>query len=371
MQMDDEVFDMASSVYNYTFTGFGTRIRLKRHGGQYVETICTGTTVNFGQKIMNSNGSFGGGVAFAQSGENSVDSTIQTNGAPRMATPQVNVSLNFQMTTQVLTAFMDILKHRKDRCLVQISGAGGTIELNNCYWNKISLQVQQNSLMTGSIDFNVVQDYDTIYDFKMFARNSQKTNDYNFGLFGESFDCNLIPYYSTAVKLNGEDIEFDGLDDPTSQVGSPPSNADGQTTFVPIAWSLDISQNVSLRTFCLHTVNDADFFGQTQPCVLKAPLAKKVAFGLVSCNINITTLVDAKHGLKLDKLKPYVDIDNYELSSEDYISIYCLDTDFSEEEFLKLNYLQLQSATPNYADTSNYMSCQLNYQVNKISIKES
>jgi hypothetical protein len=50
----------------------------------------------------------------------------------------------------------------------------------------------------------------------MFARNSQKTNDDNFGLFGGSFDCNLIPYYSTAVKLNDKDIEFDGLDDPTS-----------------------------------------------------------------------------------------------------------------------------------------------------------
>ena len=368
--MDGEGVDMASSVYNYTFTGFGTRIRFKRHDEQqYVETICTGAIVNFGQKIMNSNGSFGGGVAFGQSGENSTDSTIQTNGASRMATPQVSVSLNFQMTTKVLTTFMDILKNRKDKCTVQITGAGGTIELNNCYWNKMSLQVQQNSLMTGSIDFNVVQDYDTIYAFKMFAMNSQKTNENNFGLFGENFDCNLIPYYSTAVKLNGQDIQFDGLDDPTSQVGTPPSDADGQKTFIPIGWSLDISQNVSLRTFCLHTVDDASFFGETQSCSLKAPLAKRVAFGLVSCNINITTLVDAKNGLQLEKLAPYIDIQEYQLSSDDYISICCLDKSFREQEFLKLNYLQLQSATPNYADASNYMSCQLNYQVNKISIE--
>ena len=358
---------MASTVYNYTFTGFGTRVRFKRDGQSYVETICTGTNVNFGQKIMNSNGSFGGGVAFGQSGQNSTDSTIQTNGAPRMATPQVSVSLNFQMTTQVLTTFMDILKNRKDKCTVQITGAGGTIELNNCYWNKMSLQVQQNSLMTGSIDFNVVQDYDTIYAFKMFAMNSQKTNENNFGLFGENFDCNLIPYYSTAVKLNGQDIQFDGLDDPTSQVGSPPSDADGQDTFIPIAWSLDISQNVSLRTFCLNMSSSS----ATSSCSLVAPLASRVAFGLVSCNINITTLVDAKNGLQLNKLAPYIDIQEYQLSSDDYISICCLDESFSEQEFLKLNYLQLQSATPNYADASNYMSCQLNYQVNKISIEES
>lgn len=372
---------MASTIYNYTFTGFGTQVTLDSS-----QTICTGATVNFGQKIINSQGSFGGGVSFGQSGDNNSDNTIQANGPPRMDVPQITVDLSFQMTASLLAKFLQLLKQRKTKRKVVIKGAGGTLTLSNCYWNKISLQVQQNSLMTGSVSFNVIQEYETVYDYVMFARNSNSMNQNNFGLYGDNFDCYVIPYYATAVKLNGQDIEFDGLDDPTSQgsssqpnsndssVGEPKTEASGGTNFIPMAWSLDVSQQISTRTFCKNTsssgTTSTSSLSGSDGVIKLAKIPSHIAFGMISCNLNITTLVDAKNGVKLSNLKPYIDIQSKELTSTDYIEIYYLDDKMSEKDFIKLNYLQLLSATPNYTDTSNYMSFQLNYQANKITVEE-
>lgn len=366
---------MASTVYNYAFTGFGSQVQFGL-GSSLVQTICTGTTVNFGQKIINSSGSFGGGVSFGQS-TGQTGKTIQANGPPRMDVPQITVSLSFQMTTQVLGQFLTMIQNRNKPCTVQISGAGGTVKLANCYWNKISLQVQQNSLMTGSVDFNVIQEYDTVYKYVMFAMNASNTNETNFGLFGSNFNCHLIPYYATAVKLNGEDIEFEGLDDSTSQVGSPKEDATGGSNFIPIAWSFDISQQISVRTFCKKTSsskNQGKNNGENSndsSVILIAPLPAYVAFGMISCNLSITTLVDSRYGLKLNNLKPYVNINSsgFTLKSDDYIQICYINSQLKSDTMLKLKYLQLQSATPNYTDSSNYMSCQLSYQVNKVEIK--
>lgn len=370
---------MSSSVYNYTFTGFGVQVELDG-----VQTICTGATVNFGQKILNSAGSFGGGVDFEftkndsdKSTENYRDKTIQANGPPRTDVPQITISLSFEMTTELMEKFFGMLETRKDPYKITISGAGGSLTLNNCYWNKISLQVQQNSLMTGSVDFNVLQTYATVYNFVMYARNSNSTNENNFGLFGSNFDCHLIPYYATAVKLNGGDISFSGLSDPTAQIGAPTGTAaTGGENFIPTAWSLDISQQVSFRTFCRSSSagsSNSSVEGENTGVIKIAPIAKYIAFGMVNCNLNITTLVDAGNGLKINNLKPSIDISidisGTVLNSADYIQICYLDEDMKQKTLVTLKYLQLMSANPNFADSGNYMSCQLSYQANKILIK--
>lgn len=352
MDNNRQVFiKMASTIYNYTFTGFGTQVTLDDE-----QTICTGATVNFGQKIINSQGSFYGGVSYS-------DETLQANGPPRMDVPQITVDLSFQMTVSLLEKFLQLLEDRKTKIKVQIKGTGGTLTLSYCYWNKISLQVQQNSLMTGSVSFNVIQEYDTVYDYVMFARNSESMNEDNFGLYGVNFNCHVIPYYATAVKLNGYAIQFDGLGDPTSSIGEPRTAATGGTNFIPMAWSLDVSQQISTKTFCKFDSKSA-----YNGVINLATIPSYIAFGIISCNLNITNLVDAKNGVQLSKLKPYIGIKNRKLSSTDYIEICYLGESMTEEKLFKLNFLQLVSATPNYTDTSNYMSFQLNYQANKITV---
>lgn len=366
-------------LYNYTFTGFGTQVTLDG-----CQTICTGATVNFGQKIINSQGSFAGGVSFFGESEKS-DKTIQTNNPLRMDVPDITVDLSFQMTADLFATFLTLLEQRKTKRSVVIQGAGGKLTLSNCYWNKISLQVQQNSLMTGSVSFNVIQEYSTVYNYVMFARNSNATNTTNFGLYGENFNCYIIPYYATAVKINGNAIKFSGLDDPTAQgqqssgqgqkgsIGEPKTDSSGGINFIPMSWSLDVSQQISTRTFCKNipssnSSSTNSSLGGSSGVIQLAKKPSHIAFGMLSCNLNVTSLVDAGEGVKLSNLKPYISAQSNILTSTDYISVCCLNNKLQEKDFIKLEFLQLVSAIPNYTDTSNYMSVQLNYQANKLTI---
>lgn len=327
---------MSSLEYTYTFTGFGTQVLLNSQ-----QTICTGATINFGQKIINSQGSFFGGVNFSQD-----ELTIQTNTPPRMDIPQITVDLSFQMTTQLMSTFLDMLTNRKSNVSIEINVGDQTISLEKCYWNKISLQVQQNSLMTGSVSFNVIQEYQTVYNYVLYASQSTFVNQSNFGLYGDNFECNLIPYYATSV------IDTDSLLKPT-------------------AWSLDLSQQISFKTFCKNISSSSDNTDSSVGAILLAPIPNHIVFGMLNCNFNVTTLIDDITGSSFTSTSQYISIQETTLSSESTIDVkYYVPSEQQLKLFVTLGFLQLISATPVLADTSNYLSYQLNYQVNKLTIEQ-
>lgn len=340
------------SITNYTFTGYGAQVKIEG-----TQTICTGGSISFGQKLINSSGSFMGGMF------DSDKTQVWINSPLRMDTPQITLSLSFQMTAQLMATFCQMIENKRKSYQIEINNVGKSITFVG-YWNKISLQVQQNALMTGSVDFNIWAKYSDIYQTMVFfGKDASQTNKTNFGLFGTNFGCSVIPYYATSITLNGKSITYDGFKFGTT-VSSVGKSCSGGSNFIPIAWSVDFSQQINFKTMCGRAITGEGLSSTTVTPI--APLPTHVAFGMLNCNINITTLIDCKDGLKLNNLSPYIDIKNFKLESDDYLLIKYLNKSTSQE-FAKLKYLQLQSATPQVLQASNFLSCELSYLAHKIS----
>jgi hypothetical protein len=86
-------------------------------------------------------------------------------------------------------------------------------------------------------------------------------------LYGDNFECNLIPYYATSV------IDTDSLLKPT-------------------AWSLDLSQQISFKTFCKNISSSSGNTDSSEGAILLAPIPNHIVFGMLNCNFNVTTLID-------------------------------------------------------------------------------
>lgn len=298
-----------------TYTGFGTKITL---GGK--QLICTGLNINFGQKMLNSSGSFGGGLV--------VNNVIETQGMPRMDVPQITVGLTFQATETIVDQLITMMKNRKTKKTIAIFNVNASISLTQCYWNKISFQVAQNQLMTCSVDFNVLQEYSTIYAFQLAAKQSSSTNTND---FGEHSTSKIIPYYATGILY-------------------------GSSYMLTTAWSLDVSQMIQLKTFCKLTQK------LTAPKDV-APLASHIKFGMMNVNLNVTKLINTTASTVGGKI-------NYAsttISSTDNITVKAT----SSKTIMTLNFIQLISANPVLSDNGTHMAYQLNYQANKVTFASS
>lgn len=337
-----------SDVYNYTFTGFGSQIKIDT-----TQTICTGCSVNFGQKLINSQGSIYNGQIF-------ISNAIQTNMPTRLDVPEITISLNFQVTVTLMQLLKDMINNRTYAHSITINGVGNSITLKNCYWNKIGLQVSQNSLMTCSIDFNVVQKYNTIYSFVFFARNSASSNTSNYGLYGLN-KSTIIPYYATSVQFKDQAITFNGSTNTNSDtIGTVTNSAAGSSNFVPTGWSLDITQQINFRTFCRNRSSSSS------GCIQDAPISKHVSIGMMNSNINITTLVDSSIGYTTSSSCAYMTISSYTMQDNNYITVYYINpSTMIKTLFITLRKLYLTSANPTIQG-SNYLAFQLSYQVGKI-----
>ena len=295
-----------------TYTGFGTKITL---GGK--QLICTGLNINFGQKMLNSSGSFGGGLV--------VQNVIETQGMPRMDVPQITVGLTFQATEGIVDQLITMMKNRKTKKTIAISNVNASITLTQCYWNKISFQVAQNQLMTCSVDFNVLQEYSTIYAFQLAAKQSNSTNAND---FGEHSTSKIIPYYATGITVNNSYINV-------------------------IAWSLDVSQMVQLKTFCKLSSR------LSVPKAI-APLASHIKFGMMNVNLNVTKLINTT----ASTVGGYINYEANIISSTNNIIVKAT----SSKTIMTLNFIQLISANPVLSDAGAHMAYQLNYQANKVTL---
>lgn len=293
-----------------TYTGFGTKITLGEK-----QLICTGLNINFGQKMLNSSGSFGGGLV--------VNNVIETQGMPRMDVPQITVGLTFQATETIVDQLITMMKNRKTKKTIAIFNVNASISLKQCYWNKISFQVAQNQLMTCSVDFNVLQEYSTIYAFQLAAKQSSSTNTND---FGEHRTSKIIPYYATGILY-------------------------GNSYMLTTAWSLDVSQMIQLKTFCKLAQK------LTAPKAV-APLASHIKFGMMNVNLNVTKLINTT----ASTVGGQINYTTTSISSTDNITVKAT----SSKTIMTLNFIQLISANPVLSDKGAHMAYQLNYQANKV-----
>lgn len=374
-----------STKQQITLTGFTNKITLYTNytSAKEYQLLCNSIGFDINPKIIYSSGSFNGGIDF----EN--DKLIGLTGQPRHDYIDLKITVNFQYTVEDIGLIKDLIKNRNQKIKIDIKNIldsqNDKYEFNNCYWSHITLDTKQHSLLTGTIQFVVIQETDDIYALKLLTSISRHYNndDINerikqsdINMYNSSCDYHVIPYYATTIENNNTFHYRNKTDEPDLE------NDDPQTSLLPIGWSIDISQAVNVKTFCnIKTTsenksnnlnnNNSNYSNFNDGIRMFAPAPTVITFGILTASLNTQLLLNLNgYEINRDILKTCINQLTNDFKNNDSTLAISYMNKGRKTTLCKLKHLMLTSITPNFSDVGNYSTIDVRYSSHAIDLSE-
>lgn len=243
------------------YRGYNTLVNLEKADGNI---SCTSVNVSTNHTLIESQGAYGGDLNVGTK-----DANIGIKSPFRKDYPNISCSLSFQPTFQQYKNIMEWLKerHKPTKVIIKTceNSDNNCLRFDQCYLQRLSINVSQDSFLTMEVDLYVRDTYDST-TLKYGGKHTNKVANSNSLAIGGIKDLNnknkqFIPYYYTGIKTNQLK---NYLDDKL------------------MSWNVSFTQNIIKKTFCC---GDYD---------KEAPLPQYIMFGVLSIDCSIQLMIGIK-----------------------------------------------------------------------------
>lgn len=305
--------------------------------------FCTSASITLNSKSITSNGSYYGVSNQMSANQMTMLSGQIGIGNPlRLDTPDFSVNISFEILKSQLSKLKNMINNRLDTHKIVLytlkSDVNSGLIFDDAYWTSISLSASQGALLTCSISFFILKNYNELRNLQ--SPNSKELEEGGqkpptSGMYGASAQTKqVIPYYATSAQIN--------------------NNCEGV-----IGWSLDIQQQITPKLTCM---------GNKQSSI--PPLPSHLMFGFLTFNTKVTKIVFDKTPLfahtgstalettlGVGQSTSWIGFQKKSLYQNSTISIYA----GGNSVFLTLGFNILESVTPNITDSGSMYSVQYSY----------